>query len=986
MVDIKDIQGNIILSTPINEGSKRKFTLQKEDYVTLKFSLDDPIYFKLGNWVDTDFGLFELVDLYKPNYNQSTAAYDYELRLDAYYWKWKNKKLKYSPESAAKETSFNLTATLDVHAGIVLRNLSALGYKYRGVDFTFSIDSTVENKPFLMTYDNINILDACFQMASSAGCECWVTDNIIHFGRCEFGDPVDFELGVNVDTMKRSDSQTEYSTRIIAFGSTRNIPTNYRPTDDSMIVAGVVQKRLMLPVGTSYVDAYENMAEEEAVEDVVVFDDVYPRRIGTMSGVTTKQYIDKIENADGTTTSEVWNAYRFKDSINFSKDYVISGQDLKIKFESGLLNGMEFGVTFNPDGKPEKINGDWNPEAQIWEIVRNSDYGVNLPNDTLKPVNGDKFVLSGFDITFVSDTYIPLAEQELLQKAQEYVAKTKIDPSTYDNKMMPGGALYEVGDRVNLINPGYFENGRVSRIIGFEYNLDIPTDSPIYTVGETAAYSRIGDIEEKLETITYKSQTYTGSGGSGVYVIRLNDSTTASNSNVFSSLRQLAMFLRKDIPDKASEIIDFLKGLTVNGDKASIDKDGIATVQELIALVKAQLAALEVTGNAKAKTATITHKVTTLNLLVQKLAETYDLNVSNVATLFRTIIRDYVSSETFIHGLTGEGFKLYKALNGDWNLELDNLTIRKAMTIFELIISKVRAVNGGLVVSLANGRVKSVSEDSTSYVLGIEGDMTFVADDLVRCQVFSPSGAKYYWVRILSVSGDAITIPKSEFPVGIVPAVGDDLVQMGNKTNTARQGVLYLTASEDGKPRFSVLDGVNSTDMTDKSKVVLGCLDGITDSDFPDGLQPDGYGLYAQNVFLKGLFVLRNGKSVEDELSTVKTELSVIPGQISSAITESKSYTDANVTIRTEVSSSNGTIFRNDVIDSTLTARVYKGNVDITDTINQSCFKWKRKSNNPEKDAAWNLKYSTYGSNIINITSEDVDSKAVFSCDVTINY
>lgn len=954
MVDIKDIQGNIILSTPIKEDSKRKFTLQKEDYVTLKFSLDDPIYFKLGHWVDTDFGLFELVDLYKPNYNESTAAYDYELRLDAYYWKWKNKKLKYSPESAAKETSFSLTATLDVHAGIVLRNLSALGYKYRGVDFTFSIDSTVENKPFLMTYDNINILDACFQMANSAGCECWVTDNIIHFGRCEFGDPVDFELGVNVDTMKRSDSQTEYSTRIIAFGSTRNIPTNYRPTDDSMILAGVVQKRLMLPVGTSYVDAYENMAEEEAVEDVVVFDDIYPRRVGTMSGVTTKQYTDKTENEDGTTTSEVWNAYRFKDSINFSKDYVISGQDLKIKFESGLLNGLEFGVTFNPDGKPEKKDNAWNPEAQIWEIVRNSDYGVNLPNDTLKPANGDTFVLSGFDTAFVSDQYLPAAEQELKERTEAYVAKTKIDPSTYDNKMMSGGTLYEVGDRVNLINPGYFENGRVSRIIGFEYNLDIPTDSPIYTVGETAAYSRIGDIEEKLETITYKSQTYTGTGGSGVYVIGRNDSTVFSDRNTLSSLRTLveiadrALSRLKD--DTAEGLITFRKGLKSEED------------------------------------VTVSKKVTTLNLLVQKLAETYDLNVSNVARLFRTIIRDYVSSETFIPGLTGEGFKLYKAISGDWNLELDNLTIRKAMTIFELIISKVRAVNGGLVISPANGRVKSVNEDSTNYVLGIEGDMTFVADDLVRCQVFSPSGAKYYWVRVVSVSGDAITIPISEFPVGTVPAVGDDLVQMGNKTNTARQGVLYLTASEDGKPRFSVLDGVNSTDMTGKSKVVLGCLDGITDSDFPNDLQPDGYGLYAQNVFLKGLFVLRNGKSVEDELNAVKTELSVIPGQISSAITESKSYTDANAAIRTEVISSNGTAFRNDVIDSTLTARVYKGNVDITDTINQSCFKWKRKSNNSEKDAVWNLKYSTYGSNIINITSEDVDSKAVFSCDVLINY
>lgn len=478
-------------------------------------------------------------------------------------------------------------------------------------------------------------------------------------------------------------------------------------------------------------------------------------------------------------------------------------------------------------------------------------------------------------------------------------------------------------------------------------------------------------------------------------IAQTDNETILSDDNTFSSLRTMeevngaieetlktieATYLNKTKADKASEVITFLKGLVIGDNTASINEDGDAEVRNFITRIKATVAALE------AKTVAVSDKITTLNLVVQKLAETYDLNVSNVATLFRTIIRDYVSSETFIPGLTGEGFKLYKAISGDWNLELDNLTIRKAMTIFELIISKVRAVNGGLVISPANGRVKSVNEDSTNYVLGIEGDMTFVADDLVRCQVFSPSGAKYYWVRIVSVSGHAIIIPKSEFPVGTVPAVGDDLVQMGNKTNTARQGVLYLTASEDGKPRFSVLDGVNSTDMTGKSKVVLGCLDGITDSDFPNDLQPDGYGLYAQNVFLKGLFVLRNGKSVEDELNAVKTELSVIPGQISSAITESKSYTDANAAIHTEVISSNGTAFRNDVIDSTLTARVYKGNVDITDTINQSCFKWKRKSNNSEKDAVWNLKYSTYGSNIINITSEDVDSKAVFSCDVLINY
>ena len=95
-VDIKDATGNIRFSTPINKGSKRKFTLMQEDYITLKFSLEHPVYFNLGDGIDNELGIFELIDLYKPVYNTTTGGYDYELRLDAYYWKWKNKKFFYS--------------------------------------------------------------------------------------------------------------------------------------------------------------------------------------------------------------------------------------------------------------------------------------------------------------------------------------------------------------------------------------------------------------------------------------------------------------------------------------------------------------------------------------------------------------------------------------------------------------------------------------------------------------------------------------------------------------------------------------------------------------------------------------------------------------------------------------------------------------------------------------------------------------------------
>lgn len=573
-IDIKDISGAILLTTLINEGCKRKFTLMKEDYIMLKFSLENPIYFKLGSYVECNFGLFEVCDLQKPAFNTNTAGYDYELRLDAYYWKWKNKIFKYTPETTGQEASWNLTAPLDVQAGIVLRNLKALGYTYKGQDFVFSIDSTVENKSQLMSYDNINILDACFEMAKKWDCECWVTENIIHFGRCESGDAVDFEIGKNVQEMSQSESRSTYATRIYAFGSTKNIPSDYRPVDETVVVNGVVQKRLMLPEGTPYIDAYPDMTTEEAVEQVVIFDEVYPRRTGIMSDVTTIEVTDKVENEDGTTTEEKWNAYRFRDTgVNFSEKYILPGQELRIRFASGLLNGLEFAVKFNPEGKPEKLeDGGWNPEAQLWEIVRNEDYGRPLPGDVLFPQDGDEYVLSGWDSTKITELgLVGAAEQELKEKTEKYAAKSKIDPSTYGCTMMSNDAyredgihnLYSIGQKVNLINKAYFENGRQSRVIGFEFNLDLAYDSPIYTVGETAAYSRIGELEEKVESLTLKGQTYTGDGGSGVYVIGSHDSTPATDHNVYSALRSLIMFMRKDTEERTGFLLSLLGGTVI---------------------------------------------------------------------------------------------------------------------------------------------------------------------------------------------------------------------------------------------------------------------------------------------------------------------------------------------------------------------------------------------------------------------------------------
>ena len=93
--------------------------------------------------------------------------------------------------------------------------------------------------------------------------------------------------------------------------------------------------------------------------------------------------------------------------------------------------------------------------------------------------------------------------------------------------------------------------------------LIIPLTHLFILSGETAAYSRIGELEEKVESLTLKGQTYTGGGGSGVYVIGSYDSTPATDHNVYSALRSLIMFMRKDTEERTGFLLSLLGGTVI---------------------------------------------------------------------------------------------------------------------------------------------------------------------------------------------------------------------------------------------------------------------------------------------------------------------------------------------------------------------------------------------------------------------------------------
>lgn len=262
MIDVKDITGKVKLSIKANPGSVHKFELMKEDYVNLMFSIEEPILLEIGDYIEYAGSLYYLTDKTYPAFNTETEGYDYTVRFDSHYYRWKNHIIFYDRQGN-REASWSLTRAPEAHLSVVVSNLREIGFTYNGAEYQAVVDSSVDAVAKLVTYDNTNIIDALTKIAETWECEWWVDKDKIYIGRLEHGEPVNLEIGKELSSMSRSQSQDIFATRLYAFGSTRNIPSNYRKGQEGVVVENVVQKRLMLPEGIPYIDVIEGLDDPE---------------------------------------------------------------------------------------------------------------------------------------------------------------------------------------------------------------------------------------------------------------------------------------------------------------------------------------------------------------------------------------------------------------------------------------------------------------------------------------------------------------------------------------------------------------------------------------------------------------------------------------------------------------------------------------------------------------------------------------------------
>lgn len=547
-------------------------------------------------------------------------------------------------------------------------------------------------------------------------------------------------------------------------------------------------------------------------------------------GIISSVRTEEVKDSDG----KPYTIYYFKDAgLNFDPNsYEIGGLVKQVTFESGELQGRDCDVNYNT-------------KAGEFEIITTWPYNddTQVPGGLLIPKAGDSYILWNIRMP---EEYYPIAEREFREAVDAYNAEHAIDVSVYK---CPTDYIYIdennidlfLGRRVRLESKEFFpELGyRNSRITKITRNVNCPSQVDL-EISDALSIGALKKIEDSIASV--KNYTKTVAGSMLPDIIRTFDNTYPTDNNLFSARRSQKEFLSKTKTDTAQKLIRFLEGIDINNFVAG----------EFGARVDGE-------GNAEFQTA---------------------------------VIRELLRSTKFVDGMFGEGWRLWiDKLTGLSNLTIDKVTIRQSLVAMELLIEKVRSIGGQFIVSAANGKIKTVEKAGDNYIITFEQDNTFTAHDLMRCAVLSGTQMRGYWVEIAEADNEKITVPVSEFD-GAEPMEGDECVLMGNTGNPLRQNLISISATEDGQPRVDVMDGISGKNFNDCLRVRLGNLDGINDNRFPMDNQPHGNGLYGDNVYLVGTFLLTTGEDI-------LTKFEIVEGKITSAVeglrtdfTSDKSYLD----------------------------------------------------------------------------------------------
>lgn len=756
-LNIYDQSGTLRVAVCPDDNSKQQKTVMGDNVLNVAFTLPRPVDFDVNDYVDFCGERYTLLSKPLP---RQVCTIEYEYSLNFYGVENElGKALCFLQDGESLDSDFSLTDSPAAHLQLVVDNINRI----KGSN-DWKIGSVISGDYKTITYEGIDCLTALNLIAETFETEWWISGTTIYLSKCEHGellelgyDPTGENIGGLISFNKREEENQKFFTRLYAKGSTRNIDRSVYGSDN-----------LRLPSPLKYL---ENNTQYGIIEREVIFDDVYPKRIGTISSIRSVER----ETEDGKIM-----VYYFKDSgLTFNpNDYEIAGLVKMVHFETGELSGFDFEANYDAStGEFELIN-------------QYQDDNTQIPGGVLVPAADDKYILYNIRMP---EEYYALAEQELLEKSTAYLSKYSIDNSVYSGDSDPiilkkRNTIIDIGQRVRLYNSVFFQEGyRDTRIISFSRSVSNPYDVAI-DAGEYVGIGRLESLERQVASILPKA-----SGGDlDLNIIKAADTTTVpTDFNVFSALASISRFLRKDKADSTRYLLSLLGGaICDNLESQDFAAGPFGTGYVLKRNPKTGRSYLELD-----------------EIYVRLKAYFETLEIKHLSHVGGRIVLSPAGMECIrVEEVSAEHEELYDSA-GD---------------------PLVDSLNDPLFTSKEGGekayRCYFKQEEDGKEIVN-----EFAVDDLAQCREFNVKenvsqqvSNQYYWRRVIYVGEDFIDLSIDDCdPISMVPKAGDTIVTIGNKTDVNRQHVVFLSSYDEDAPCIKLYSGINSYSMLNKEVTVI---------------------------------------------------------------------------------------------------------------------------------------------------------------------
>lgn len=763
---IYDKANSLRLTASPNTSSSVTEEIGGECSVSASFTHTAYVPLDVDDYIDLEGVRFKIKSRYRPK-QKNTQTYEYSVKFYAPIHDAEDTLMLFQEGGTTSEFSYDGGPREHLQLWIDNMNRRAGGNLW-----SIGTVITADNKT--IDYRNVKCWDAAFGsngIASTFDTEMWADGYVINLCKAERGEVVELGYLQGLTNLAQEDNgEVKFFTRLFPLGSTKNIDASKYG-----------YSRLQLPDRSLYVDKNVDLYGVKEETEETAFSEIFPKYIGTISSVRTEEKTSE--------EGRKYTVYYFKDNgMNWNpKDYEIPDLDYMLKFQTGELAGR---------GTDGSFQAAWHEDTREWEIINvYPDDTTQIPGGAIIPQPGDKYIPWNFAMP---QEYITAAEQAYKQAVDDFLNTYSFGPNKYTgttdrNYIEKNNTPLRIGWNVRLLSEQYFGTTggyKDTRVTKVQRKLNDLCQATI-TCSDEVGTGWKSSVDNSLNSLRYEvarqaEQTM-------IDIIKTSDNKTPSDYNVLSALKAIGMFLRKDKPDSTNFLMRLLGGLISDNIESQDFSSGPFgsgfVVKRDPKTGKSYIEADEIYIRLKAYFDT--------------------MEVKHLSHVGGRVVLSPASMEcTRVEVISTDMDALYD-YNGD--------------PLYDAESSRLYALKTGT-RSVSVYRCYFKQSDDTKEIVN-----EFAVDDLAQCREFNVKENvsqnvynQYYWRRVVAVGKDYIDLSADDCDAGsLEPKAGDTIVTVGNKTNEARQHVVFLSSYDDDAPCIKLYSGINDYSMLNKEVTVI---------------------------------------------------------------------------------------------------------------------------------------------------------------------